>query len=101
MVRELTIEILGIDWYIEDKELLEKGESIDKDYSFINLEIYNGCITFIHNCIAMGVDEKFKTDKRFLEVCTFIYLEDEKEKERFQGTFIDALKYIQKVLNGR
>lgn len=31
--RKIFIEILGIDWYIEDRELLEKGISLDEDYN--------------------------------------------------------------------
>ena len=92
--RKIFIEILGIDWYIEDRELLEKGISLDEDYKFANIEECEGLITFIHNCIVIGMEDKWKTDKRFLEVCEFIYLVDDKEKKRFTGNFIDALEFI-------
>ncbi|MCT7485606.1 hypothetical protein N5T98_03915 [Aliarcobacter cryaerophilus] len=44
--------------------------------------------------MVVKIDDKIKEDKRFLEVCEFIYLVDDKEKKRFTGNFIDALEFI-------
>ena len=40
--------------------------------------------------------KKAENKRRFWERAEFVVIIDGKEKERFEGTFIDALKYIRK-----
>ncbi|WP_418185596.1 hypothetical protein ACNSOS_01010 [Aliarcobacter vitoriensis] len=95
MVRKIIIKILEPDWYIEDRELLEKGEYKGDEY-YAHFDVLDEKITYLHDCISVKIDDKIKEDKRFLEVCEFIYLVDDKEQKRFTGTFIDALEFIKK-----
>ena len=51
-------------------------------------------IVYLFDHLVVKIDDKIKEGKRFLEVCEFIYLVDDKEKKRFTGNFIDALEFI-------
>lgn len=103
--REFNIEIFkwAKDWWISVKEFdFNQQNKYDSGNFGAKSGIKDKKIVYIFN---NGIDEDFineyKDEDILKEIVFFTSFVDEKEKERFQGTFIDALKYIQKVLNGR
>ena len=93
MARKITIEILGIDWYIEDKELIGLDDNNGEDLSFANWSYYEDKIVHLHDCIAVKIEDSLLENKMFLEVCDFTY-----DKTNFTGTFIDALNYVKEQM---
>jgi hypothetical protein len=93
MVRRLTIEILGIDWYIEDKELLGLDDNKGEFLSFANWSYYDNKIVHLHDCLTVKIEESILENEIFLEVCDFAH-----DDITFRGTFIDALIYIKSKL---
>lgn len=105
MVRTLTIDIWGEDWYIESTL---KGD--DKEYAFPpmgNYRVVGGKIAHLHN--YMLSEERLKGCAEFggsfLEHCSFVYTPRDKDGELVQkdgkvieGDFIDALVFIYKEL---
>jgi len=111
MVRTLTIDVWSGDWYIESgvKSDSEDYEIIDPEPNFPmvgNHNIVDGKIVYLHD--FMLADKLIKRARDFggcfLEVCNFIYIPREKgelvesKKEEFEGDFIDAFIFIQKIL---
>ena len=102
------------DWFIEFKKYIDKDIKIDKavdieiDLPFGQSEFYKGDIRWLMDhriddeMIDMVKDLKVFQKKAIFEP----HIADEKvqkweTKEEFQGTFIDALKYIKEVFYGR
>jgi hypothetical protein len=94
MARKITIEILGIDWYIEDKELLGKDDDSEDSLYFANWSCYKNKIVHLHDCITVKIEDSILENKMFLEVCNFTH-----DKTNFTGTFIDALNYIKEQIH--
>ncbi len=95
MARKIFIEILTGSWFIEDRELLSEDKDIDNEkFGFAGWILNKNRIVYLFDHLVVKIDDKIKEDKRFLEVCEFIYLVDDKEKKRFTGNFIDALEFI-------
>jgi len=106
MVRTLTIDIWGLDWYIESTL---KGD-MGMDYTFpmvANYSVVNGQITHLHDYMLSEKLLKRCTEFGgvFLEQCSFIYTPRDKDGKLVQqgskvieGNFIDALVFIQHVL---
>lgn len=105
MVRTLTIDILGFDWYIESTA---RGD--DKDYEFPligNYRVVDGKIAHLHDYM---LSEKLlkrcsEFGGAFLERCSFVYIPRdsdggfvEREGKVIEGDFIDALVFIYKEL---
>jgi hypothetical protein len=101
MVRTLTIDIWGGDWYIETGI-----EGDDKGYKFPiigNYKVVDGKITHLHDFMLTDKLIKICRDfgSCFLERCEFVYAPrkngelNESNKQIFEGDFIDALIFIQ------
>ncbi|MCR4942187.1 MAG: hypothetical protein K5978_05310 [Campylobacter sp.] len=99
--------------YIDTAEcgVYEKGYSLfdNTDYDKKQGEKYSFATYCIKNGKFMGFfssgifDEDIKvaeSDELMGEVCEFEVLKNNKIKGKFEGTFIDALKYIQKHFEG-
>ena len=65
MARKITIEILGIDWYIEDKELLGKDDDSEDSLYFANWSCYKNKIVHLHDCITVKLKILFWKIKCF------------------------------------
>ncbi|WP_297575895.1 hypothetical protein [uncultured Campylobacter sp.] len=91
-IRHLEIEIFPQDdWSIVDKKLYSTNQKhID---FFANCYIKDDKITYIFD-ISFYDLERAKKSKFFNEVCEFEVFVNDAFKEKFQGTFIDALEYI-------
>ncbi|GEM_PF-4384525 len=103
MARTLTIDIWGLDWYIESTT---KGDDEAYEFPLIgNYSVVDGKITHLHDymlsekllkrCVEFGGP--------FLEHCSFVYIPRNKDGELVQkdgkvieGDFIDALVFIYK-----
>lgn len=101
--REFTIWIFeDIDW-----EIRLKGHSSKKSECFIAafaMAEINKTNEIVY-LFDIGVNDKdlelVKKDKRFDEICIFAHIEsplNEKIIKEFEGTFIDALKYVKEAL---
>ncbi|MCR4941274.1 MAG: hypothetical protein K5978_00590 [Campylobacter sp.] len=97
-----------------------KNIAFDWEIRLKGLNNYNDMKQFDHNFFAVlkaTTDKKIayvfdifipkdkdineaKTHKEFSEICEFIHTVDGKEQTNFQGSFCDALKYIQKHFKG-
>ncbi|MDX9814410.1 MAG: hypothetical protein WC144_01510 [Sulfurimonas sp.] len=97
MARKITIEILTGSWFMEDRGLLlEDKDEDNEEFVYASWALNKNRIVYLFDHLVVKIDDKIKEDKRFLEVCEFIYLVDDKEQKRFTGTFIDALEFIKK-----
>ena len=106
MARSLSIDIWGLDWYIETGIKVENEAPYD--FPMIgNYNVVDGKIVHLHD--YMLTDKLFKACKDFggvlLEKCSFLYIPRDKEGElnpndeqSFEGTFLDALVFIKKEL---
>jgi hypothetical protein len=104
MVRTINIDIWSGDWYMETDI-----EGNDKDYDFpmfANYNVVDGKITHLHDFMLTErtLVRARNHGKEFLEVCNFVYVPREKgelvesKKQEFTGDFIDAMIFIQKIL---
>lgn len=106
MARTLTIDISGLDWYIEST--LKGDEGMDKAFPMVaNYSIIDGHIAHLH---SYTLPEKLlkacsEYGEEFLERCSFVYIPRDKDGELMQkdgkvidGDFIDALVFIYKEL---
>lgn len=83
-----------IDWDIVDRKLYAKNLPyvglFAKGSTFKNKIVYLFDISFVYL-------EKARRDKRYYEVCNFKHIDENSGEvvKQFQGTFIDALEYIE------
>lgn len=97
-LREFEIAFYGIEWHISSFNYDEKfTKSIKGLYKPI-ITTQESKITYIFDVFAPSDDEinECKKHKEFGEICEFNFFDSttNKYKEKFQGTFIDALEYI-------
>ncbi|WP_297575904.1 hypothetical protein [uncultured Campylobacter sp.] len=97
-LREFEITFYGIEWHIASFNYYEKlKKSIKGLYKPITMTQDNK-ITYIFDVFAPSDDEinECKKYKEFGEICEFNFFDSatNKYKEKFRGTFIDALEYI-------
>lgn len=88
----------------DDAILSQEDDTILKEFG--QEERVNGVITWIYDPFIPRdeIIELCEKDKAYLQKVSFKVMQlkgdDWKEIEEFEGTFIDALKYIQKVYHG-
>lgn len=100
--------------YIDEGEcgVYKKGYDIwaGKDYDKKSGSKYKFATYCVKNGEFMGFYDSFisdldinlaKTDKFMQEICEFEVLINNQFKEKFQGTFIDALNYIKANFKGK
>ena len=77
-------------------------QSFKNDYGFAKSGMKNGKIIYFFDIYARDNDiEKAKNDKLFLRKAKFKVLKNNKGIKNFDGTFINALRYIKKVYNAK
>lgn len=96
--RKFEIAFYGIEWHISSFNYDEKlTKSIKGLYKPI-ITTQENKITYIFDVFAPSDDEinECKKHKEFDEICEFNFFDSttNKYKDKFQGTFIDALEYI-------
>lgn len=105
MARTLTIDIWGLDWYIESAI---QGDDEEYEFPLIgNYRVVDGKIVHLHDYM---LSEKLlkrcaEFGGLFLERCSFVYIPRdkdgklvEKDGKVIDGDFIDALVFIYKEL---
>ena len=105
MARTLTIDIFGLDWYIESTT---QGDDSEYEFPLIgNYRVVDGKIVHLHDYM---LSEKLlkrcaEFGGLFLERCSFVYIPRdkdgklvEKDGKVIDGDFIDALVFIYKEL---
>jgi hypothetical protein len=104
MVRTLKIDIWSGDWFVETG--LEGKDNPYPECIFAHFDILNGKIVYLHDFMlpTRKIIKSKNIGKEFLEVCNFVYIPREKgelvesKKQEFTGDFIDAMIFIQKIL---
>lgn len=104
-IRNLVIDIYKdkksgeiVDFEIKDNNLYNEKKYKNLEI-FAHCWIYNNKIGYIFDiCVLNEYLQKAQKEPLFNEICEFAVTQNGEEKETFQGSFIDALKYIKEML---